>query len=134
MHQLKDPRAVSDIFKARDRALGPPRGTEQGDLCGLSTLTLQHPPAPQCLAQAPFSVVLEVINPLTEFSQDPSLISASHPRLSNKNKAWAGIQALGSAERGCRDLATIRHVFPFPDAETRSPKLPDANGMHLGLV
>lgn len=107
MYQLKD----SELFLTRSlnaattevlRVLPTSHREEQEDPCGLSSPTPQHPQ--QCLAQAHLSAVLEV---LTELSQDPSLLSASHPHLSNKNKTSARIQALGSVRRGLWDTALV---------------------------
>lgn len=99
----------------------------QENLYGLSAPILQCPP--QCLAWAHLSAALEVLNPLTEFSQDPSLISASHPHVSNKNRVLVRVQTPGCVGRGHWDTTLVPPLTLKPDP----PKLPDANGMHLGL-
>lgn len=85
----------------------PPPTRLRDDLCGPSAPTLQRPP--QCLHR-PISLQSWRCWLLTEFFQDPSLVSASHPCLANKNKVSAGLQALW--RRGRCDPAPSGMSFP----------------------
>lgn len=46
MHELNDPRAVSDIFKPSDRALGPPRTVDLSRGRAGRSLWPEHPDSP----------------------------------------------------------------------------------------
>lgn len=68
---------------------------------------------------------------------DPSnrIFPGSQPRLCFPPTSLQQKQGLGRGpnSRVCGEGALGHSPSPSPDAETRSPRRPDANGMHLGL-
>lgn len=63
------------------------------------------------------------------------IFPGSQPRLCFPPTSLQQKQGLGQGpnSRVCGEGVLGHSPGPSPDAETRSPKLPDANGMHLGL-
>lgn len=97
-----------------------------------------RPPQPERPYSPVSSLVFGTGPPLcSPGGADPSnrIFPGSQPRLCFPPTSLQQKQGLGRGPNSwvCGEGALGHSPSPSPDAETRSPRLPDANGMHLGL-